>query len=171
MLLWTTCTASGVLPSGGGKLTVAGPGSFLSTCSIGWACRFQITLGTAPVTLSNQETTRQDLGVDLAGRLIHNRLFCLDDSAGLSLVIDTNDLVAQLKLPSSASRRKRFQDSDLTLTINAMAVIQLWDTGDMGGLLARIEISHLPVGELKGCMIRFELVLTLVYMRFVTYGE
>lgn len=95
----------------------------MSTYFIGWTCGFELTLRTAPITLSNQETTRQDLGIDLAGRLIHNRLLCLNDSTGLTLIVDTNDLVAQLKLPSSASRRKGLQDGELTLAINTVAVI------------------------------------------------
>lgn len=109
-----------------------------------------LTLGTTPATLSNQETAGKHLRVDFSRLLVNDRLLSLYDSAGFALVIDTNDLVAQLKLATSASRRKRLQDSKLTLAIDTMAVVQLGDTRDVGGLLTGVKISDLLVSELEG---------------------
>lgn len=109
-----------------------------------------LTLGTAPATLSNQETAGQNLRVDFSRLLVNDRLLSLYDSAGLALVIDTNDLVAQLKLATSASRRERLQDSQLALAVDTMAVVKLGNTRDMGSLLAGIKISDLLVSELEG---------------------
>lgn len=111
-------------------------------------CHF-LTLRPAPVTLTNQKAARQDLRVDLASRLINDRLLGLNNGAGLALVVDSNHLVAQLKLLPSTGWREGLEDCKLTLAVNAVAVVQLWNTGDVDSLLTRIEISHLLVGELE----------------------
>lgn len=111
---------------------------------------YELTLGTTPVTLANQETAGQNLRVHLAALLINNRLLSLNDSTRLALVINPNDLVAQLELATRTGRGERLQDGNLALAVNAEAVIQVGNTGDANGLLARIETSHLLVGELEG---------------------
>lgn len=110
----------------------------------------KLTLGTTPATLANQEAAAQNLGVHLAGLRIHDRLLGLNDGTGLALVIYSDDLVAQLELPSGTRWGQRLQDCNLALAIHAMAVIQVGNTWNFDGLLARVEISHLLVSELEG---------------------
>lgn len=111
-------------------------------------CHF-LTFRPAPVTLTNQKAARQNLRVNLAALLVDNRLLGLNDGTGLALVIDSNHLVAQLKLPPSAGWWEGLQDCELALAVNAVAVVQIGNTGDVDGLLACIEISHLLIGELE----------------------
>ena len=110
----------------------------------------KLTLGTTPATLANQEAAALYLGIHLAGLRINDRLLGLNDGTGLALVIDSDDFVAQLKLPSGTRRGQWLQDCNLALAIHAMAVIQIGNARDLDGLLARVEISHLLVGELEG---------------------
>jgi hypothetical protein len=110
----------------------------------------KLTLGTTPATLANQEAAAQNLGIHLAGLRINDRLLGLNDGTGLALVIHSDDLVAQLKLPSGTRRGQWLQDCNLALAIHSVAVIQVGNTRDLDGLLARVEISHLLVGELEG---------------------
>lgn len=121
MLLWITWTASGLLPSGGGKFTVEGPIGGESPRIIRTEAR--PTLWATPVTLANQEATGQDFVEDLPTVLVHDRLLSLNDGTGLTLVIDTDDFVPQLKIAPCTSRRKWFEDGELALTVNTVAMI------------------------------------------------
>lgn len=73
----------------------------------------------------------------------------LDNSPGLSFIVDTDNFVSQLELLPSASWRQGLQYRDLSLTVNAMAVVQVGDTRDLDSLLACIEVNDLLIGELE----------------------
>lgn len=100
--------------------------------------------------MAYQKAAAQDLGVHLAALGVNDRLLSLHDGTGLALVIDTNDLIAQLELPSGTRRGQGLQYCDLALAIDAVAVIQIRNTRDLDGLLPRVEIGHLLVSELEG---------------------
>lgn len=74
----------------------------------------------------------------------------LNDGARLALVIDSDDFVPELELATLARGREGLQYGELALAIDSMAVVQVGHTGNVDGLLARIEISDLLVGELEG---------------------
>lgn len=92
----------------------------------------RLTLRTAPTALSYQEPATNRLGVHLAGLLIDNRLLRLHHGPGLALIVNTDDLIAQLKLAARASRREGFQDGQLALAVDSAAEVQLGNTGDLG---------------------------------------
>jgi hypothetical protein len=117
----------------------------------------KLTLRATPATLTNQKATAQDLGVHLAALGINDRLLSLKDGARLSLVVDADNLIAQLELPSGTRRGQWLQDCDLALSINSTAMIQVGNARDLDSLLARIEIGHLLVGELESWSIRIKL--------------
>jgi hypothetical protein len=111
---------------------------------------YKLTLGSTPVTLSHHETAADGLGVHLASLSIHDGLFRLNHRPRLALVVNTNDLVAQLKLLASTSRRKRLQDSELALAVDRATGVEFGNTRDRVRLLTSIEIRHFLVGELEG---------------------
>jgi hypothetical protein len=100
--------------------------------------------------LANEEATGHDLGVYLARLLVHDRLLGLNNSTGLTLIIYTNNSVAQLEFTASASGRKRLQDRELALAIDSKAVVEVGHSGNVDGLLAAVEIGDFLVSELEG---------------------
>lgn len=130
------------------------------------------TFGSAPTTLANQEATAENFGVDFAGLFVHNGLLGLYHSTRLALIIDTNDSVPQLELPSRAGGRKGLEDRQFTLAVDSMAVIQLRDPWNVSCLLACVEVGHLLVGELESWIIVFrEYTERVLVKRWQTYAE
>lgn len=99
--------------------------------------------------MANKEPTSHNLGVNLASIRIHNRLFRLDDRPGLSLVINTKDLVAQLIPCARTGGRKRLQDGDFALAIKDTAGIERGNTRNWVGLLGGVEVGDLRIGKLE----------------------
>lgn len=110
------------------------------------------TLWTSPAALSDKEAAAQDLRKDVSSGLVDNRLFCLQHSPGLALIIKSNDFVAQLEFSTCAGCWKRLQGDDSPLTIHDTAVVELGGSGDRGTACPSIEVNHFLISELKCCM-------------------
>lgn len=108
-----------------------------------------LTLGSTPTALSDQETAGQHCVIYFTTFNVHNRLLGLNHSAGLALIIDTNHLIAELKLATFAGGREWLQHRELALTIDTVTVVQVRHTGNVNSLLTCIEIGHLLISEFE----------------------
>jgi hypothetical protein len=108
-----------------------------------------LTLRTSPSTLTNVKATANSPAVCLACFGIHEPLLCLDDCAGLSLVIDTKHLTPDLKLATLAGRRNRLQEFELALAVENMLGIELGHTSDWLSVRASVEVDYFLIGVLE----------------------
>jgi hypothetical protein len=64
------------------------------------------------------------------------------NGSSLALIPDTDNLVAKLELAALRSGREGLQESDLALTIEDPARVELWDIWDSNGCLGGVEVDY-----------------------------
>ncbi len=91
---------------------------------------FRPTFGSSPSSLSNVETAAYSPGVGLACLCIYKPLLCLNDCAGLALVVDTENLAPDLELAARAGHGDGFQALNLALTVKDILGVELGYASD-----------------------------------------
>lgn len=81
---------------------------------------------------------------------VDERLFRFDDGAGLALVVDAEDLVADFKLAAGGGYGDGLEECDGALAVDDAAGVELGDAGDGDGVGAGVEVDDVEVGFLEG---------------------
>jgi hypothetical protein len=123
-------------------------------------------LGTAPVALRDEEGAADGARVDFARGSVDEVGLRLDDGARTALVIDAEDLGADLELTAGAGGRKGLEELDAAFAVDDAFGVEFGDTGYLGGLLGGVEVDYFLGGPLEGCDGNALVVLTgwLTYM-------
>lgn len=118
--------------------------------ALGWGevdgCR---ALGTAPTALADVERGAHHAGVDLARLFVDDERLAVDDRAGLALVVDAEDLVADLELPALGRGGQWLEELDGSLPVENSCRVELGHAGDRVALLHGVEVDHFLCGFLE----------------------
>ena len=109
----------------------------------GWA------LWSTPVTLADEESRADGAGIDLPGLGINQLLLGVDNGTGLALVVDADNLVAELELASRRGWWEWLQELDRALAVKDTAGVELWNIWDRDGTLDLVEVDNLLGGGLE----------------------
>ena len=116
-----------------------------------WIVYGRSSLRSTPSSLTNEETAAYGSCVYLARLFVHDKLLCLDDGAGLSLVIHADDLGPQLKLSACRGWGQRLEELEQALAIDNTFGIELGNSGDGVATLSFVEINDFLRGLLERC--------------------
>lgn len=110
------------------------------------------TLGAPPSSLANEERGPSDFSIQVPIRSVHEVHLRLHDSAGLALVVDAEDFLAQLEGAAFGGRRDGLQERHRALAVNYTLGVELGHTGDAGiaGRLCGVEVDYFLGGFLEG---------------------
>lgn len=78
-------------------------------------------------------------------------MLVLDNGTSLALVINANDLIAELELAAGGGSREGFEEGDFALAIEDAAGVEFGDAGDWGGILGGVEVDYFLSRELECC--------------------
>ena len=118
-------------------------------CTVNAYVSDALTLRSSPSTLTNVKATANSPAVCLACFGIHEPLLCLDDCAGLPLVVDTEHLTPDLELATLAGGRNRLQEFELALAVENMLGIELGYTSDWLSVRASVEVDYFLISVLE----------------------
>ena len=107
-------------------------------------------LGSVPAALADEEGAGGDTGVDVAVADIDEISLDIDDTAGLSLVVHTQNLGADFELLAVRAGGERLEEFNLALAVENSPGIELGDVGDLNGLLGGVKVDHIDLGALEG---------------------
>jgi hypothetical protein len=110
------------------------------------------TLWSTPITLSNEEGTSNSASINLSALHIYDILFLLYYTSCLSLVVDTDDLGAKLKLAAGGGGWERFEEFDEALPVYYAAGIKFGNAWDWGFALGGVKVDHFLGSLLEGCV-------------------
>jgi len=110
------------------------------------------TLRTTPSSLTNEERRASNLSVQIPIRGINEVHLCLHDGAGLALVVDTKDFLAQLEGAAFGARGNGFEEGHGALAVDDALGVELGYAGDAGiaGGLRGVEVDYFLGGFLEG---------------------
>ena len=97
---------------------------------------------TTPTALTHEESRTNRSGVHLPRVLVDNQLLRLNDRARLALVIDAQDLGAQLKVATLGGSREGLEELNEALTVDYSLGVEFWDAGDGDGGLRGVEVDN-----------------------------
>lgn len=108
-------------------------------------------LGTAPVALANVEGRGGNASVGLVLLGVDEVGLGLDDGPGLALVVDTEDLGADLKFPAGGGGREGLEELEEALAVDDAGGVEDGDAGDGDGLLGGVKVDYFGVRLLEHC--------------------
>lgn len=94
-----------------------------------------------PVALAHEEGTPDGTRVNLTRLGFYKIGLVLKDGAGPTLVIDTENLGAQLKPLARRGWWERLKELDQTLAVDDTGMIKVGYTGDLDSLLGSVEVD------------------------------
>ncbi|CAN8098661.1 unnamed protein product [Discula destructiva] len=110
-------------------------------------------LGSTPVALPYEEGAANGARVDIAGACVDQILLDLQDGARPALVVDAEDLGADLESAALRGSGQGLQELDQALAVDNAGVVKVRHTGDFDGLLGSVEVNHLLGGALECCTV------------------
>lgn len=108
-------------------------------------------LGTAPVALGHVESAAEETGVDFVGVGIDELELGVDDGAGTALVVDAEDLLADLELVALGGDGQGLEELNLSLAVDDAAGVEVGNAGDLNLLLRGVEVNHFLCVALERC--------------------
>ena len=110
------------------------------------------TLRTSPSTLANEERRASDLSIQIPIRGINEVHLSLHDSAGLALVVDAEDFLAQLERAAFGRRGDGLEEGHGSLAVNYALGVELGHSRDAGiaSGLRGVEVDYFLRGFLEG---------------------
>jgi hypothetical protein len=116
----------------------------------GWVVVYILwALGSAPAALADEEARGSDAGVGLTCFGIDEGGLGLNDGAGLSLVVNANNFVADFEFAAGRGDWERLQESNTALAIDDALRVELGNTGNWLGGGASVEVNYFLVGVLE----------------------
>ena len=107
--------------------------------------------GSAPVALPNEECTPYHPAIDVSRGLFNDRLFCLNHTTRLALIIYTNDLSTELEGPAGRGGWQRLEEGDESLAVYHTAGVEFRHTRDGSTrALTGIEVDNFLGGAFEG---------------------
>lgn len=111
-------------------------------------------LGTAPAALADVESAADDAVIDLARLGVDEVGLYVDDGSGLALVVDAEDLGADLEAAALGGGGEGLEEGHAALAVDGAGGIEFGDAGDGGGFLGGVEVDDFLGGALEGCISR-----------------
>ena len=107
--------------------------------------------GSTPVALPNEERTPYHSAIDVSRGLVNDCLFRLNHTARLALIIYTNDLGTELKVPAGGSGWERLEEGDEPLAVYHTARVEFWHPRDGSTrTLTGVEIDNFLCSAFEG---------------------
>lgn len=114
-----------------------------------WVVDGRWALWSSPVALSNEEGTSDPSGVYLSAWDLDQFLLSLYDGAGLALVIDTEDLRADLEFLASRGGGERLEEGHGALSVDNAGGVEFRDVWDCRCALGLVEVDDFLAGVLE----------------------
>jgi hypothetical protein len=100
--------------------------------------------------LSDEETTAYCPSIHLPRFLVDDELLGLDNGAGLALVVDAEDLGAELEFASLRGDGEGLEELDEALAVDDAFGVEFGDAGDGGCGLGGVEVDYFLAGAFEG---------------------
>ena len=107
--------------------------------------------GAVPVSLADKEGRARDVGIDFAAGFVHEVHLRLHDCAGLALVVDAQDALAELEGAAFGGCGDGLEEGHGALSIDDPLGVEFGDAGDasIAGGLGGVEIDYFLRGFLE----------------------
>lgn len=100
-------------------------------------------LGSAPSALRDIEGAGADARVDLAIAHINQVGLGVNHTAGLALVVNSNDLCSELELLARRGCGEGLEELDFALAVDDAGWIEFGNVGDLDGFLGGVEVDYI----------------------------